>query len=274
MSGQPRPCEHPEVPDLGIPDLLATVHSPRLVAFGFPRHVEVFPREELLAARVRLSHPRPARRLAGVEPTIQRDLLDAVLAGDHCGLRWALALGAKVDGEPPPGYPIQAGALHVAATCGNLDAAAMLVAKDNAVGARGDYGPAYPDVTPLHLACLFHRAEMIAFLLRQGADVDAKGGHFGQAPLHLALSDFLRPEGETRVKVGGRELTLRRDSGTVCEMLLAHGANFTWADQRGHTPLREATIHQHADAVPLLRTALQKRLLGPLGTSGNRPQGG
>ena len=142
-----------------------------------------------------------------------------------------------------------------------LAGAAILVATSKAVQARGDFRPDFPDVTPLHVACLWQRAEMAAFLLRQGADVNARGGPFGQTPLHLALADFVAAEGETRAHAGGREWLLKRDSAALCQLLIAHGADVLALDKRGFSPIREADLHGHGEAVLLLRQAIRSHLV-------------
>ena len=86
--------------------------------------------------------------------------------------------------------------LHVAAMNGRTEVVKLLLAGKADVNARNDYG-----VTPLHNAAGNGLTEVVALLLAGGADVNAKD-EFGQTPLKMAgvdsrnmLKDLLRQHG-------------------------------------------------------------------------------
>ncbi|KAA3607959.1 MAG: hypothetical protein DWQ01_12810 [Planctomycetota bacterium] len=81
-----------------------------------------------------------------------------------------------------------------------------------------------PQFNPLHQAARFGRADLVAALLDQGADVNARALE-GETPLIMALDEAW---------------SAARDVATV-ELLLAKGADPKLRDQAGHSPLELAS---------------------------------
>ena len=103
---------------------------------------------------------------------------------------------------------------------GDVERFRKLAAEDPAlIHARNDL-----DKTPLHYAVTNGRTEMIAYLLEQGADIDAADAT-GMTPLHVA--------------------TVRHAPDRVKEVaqLLDAGANGAAQDSFGDTPLHSAAMH-------------------------------
>jgi len=90
--------------------------------------------------------------------------------------------------------------------------------------------------TPLHCATWKGQQEVVALLIKAGADVNAHNNndHWGTTPLHAAASS------------GHKD---------VAELLLANKANVKTMDYRGLTPLHWAAAFMgHKDVVQLLLT--------------------
>lgn len=98
--------------------------------------------------------------------------------------------------------------------------------------------------TPLHWASSVGDQDVVAWLLEQNADVDAKDGN-GNTPLHLAA--FM-----------GR--------GQVAASLLDRGAHVNAPNSYGYTPLAMAARNQHLDSAELLVARGAKVDCGPSGT--------
>jgi hypothetical protein len=90
------------------------------------------------------------------------------------------------------------------------------------VNAKGKWG-----WTPLHTAAWEGHADVVAALIANGADVNAKDND-GKTPLHWAMN------------------------ADVVEALIAHGADVNAKDNEGSTPLHGATDHGDADIVETL----------------------
>lgn len=89
--------------------------------------------------------------------------------------------------------------------------------------------------TPLQLACFFGQAEVVTFLLEQGADVHAVAQNaMAIQPLHAAVAgQFVE----------------------IVKLLLAHGAAVNARQQSGFTPLMAAQQNGNREIEELLRTA-------------------
>jgi ankyrin repeat protein len=123
-------------------------------------------------------------------------------------------------------------ALHDAAARGDLARAEEILARHPERIERRDKGRQ----TPLHIAAWEGRAEMIALLLRHGADVHAKwdlvaSGDGGWTALHIAARGDVRP----------------------VEVLLAGGADINVKSEAGETPLDVAVRRGKKDTAALLR---------------------
>lgn len=116
--------------------------------------------------------------------------------------------------------------LHEAAMMNRPDLVALLLANKADVNAKGEKG-----VTVLHEAAVAGRMNVVELLLAHNADVDAREDD-GATPLFAAV-------------VGGH-----RD---VVGMLVAHKADVNARDKKGNTPLFYAAAMGHEDVAELLR---------------------
>ena len=87
------------------------------------------------------------------------------------------------------------------------------------------------DCTPLHLAAVIGRQEVVETLLAQGAQVNATDT-FGRTPLHFS--------------------SLWNNNVTVAEQLLTHGATVDTRDRDGATPLQTALLKRRKSLAELL----------------------
>ena len=102
----------------------------------------------------------------------------------------------------------------------------------------------YVGDTALHLAAAGHRVEIVALLLRAGADPNAATNHRRSTALHYAADGFIAHPGwdpERQVKT------------IAC--LLDEGANIRAQDKNGATPLHRAVRTRCAAAVRYLLRA-------------------
>ena len=115
-----------------------------------------------------------------------------------------------------------------AAKSGNVERIKMLLKEDpDLVHARDRDGS-----TPLHCATWKGHAEVVALLLKAGADVNAENNndHWGTTPLHAAA---------------------HANQAVIAELLVEHGANVNAQDSSGKTPMHHTTFH-NAKAVARL----------------------
>lgn len=116
-----------------------------------------------------------------------------------------------------------------AAKAGDLDKLEKLVATDDAlVHARDTDGS-----TPLHCSAWKGHREIVAFLLKAGADANAQNSneHWGTTPLHAAA---------------------HANQAAIAELLIENGAKVNARDLSGKTPLHHTTFHKAKAAAKLL----------------------
>ncbi|XP_076439430.1 NF-kappa-B inhibitor alpha-like [Babylonia areolata] len=146
--------------------------------------------------------------------------------------------------------------LHTACQCNDLCAAQMLChleqEEEEAGGGRGEGWRGeevrhaletrnYEGVACLHLAVLNGNAELVAFLLRTGADVNAREGKSGRTALHLAVDTsapcvsvitllLLHPHLHINATNFSQQTALQLARGRghlhLVDLLLAHGAEW------------------------------------------------
>jgi ankyrin repeat protein len=87
--------------------------------------------------------------------------------------------------------------------------------------------------TPLHCATWKVQQEVVALLIKAGADVNAynRNDHWGTTPLHAAA---------------------HANQSTIAQLLIDHGADVNAADMEGRTPMFHTTFHK-AKAVAKLQ---------------------
>ncbi len=116
--------------------------------------------------------------------------------------------------------------LNLAAARGHKELAALLLANQAEVNAKGGLG----GYTALHQAARNGRKEVVELLLASGAEVNAKDKD-GDTPLHLAAAH------------GHKE---------VAELLLANKADVNAEGWYGYAPLHVAALNNRKDMVQLL----------------------
>lgn len=132
--------------------------------------------------------------------------------------------------------------------------------------------------TPLHIACLYNRADAVIELIRAGANLFAVDS-YGAMPLHnacrlmytkvaIALIEAIASLPGSKHKVNspdrGSSMTpLHYASQTgavdIVAALLSHGASTNVRDSSMHTPLQLAKANGHHQIVELIKAAKRQR---------------
>jgi ankyrin repeat protein len=88
--------------------------------------------------------------------------------------------------------------------------------------------------TPLHCATWKGHSEVVACLLRSGADVNShnQNDHWGTTPLHAAA---------------------HANQAGIAQMLIEHGAEVNALDMNGRTPIYHTTFHKAKAVAKLLQ---------------------
>lgn len=117
-----------------------------------------------------------------------------------------------------------------AAKSGDIAKAKLLLAGDaSLIGARDVDGS-----TALHYATWRGHQAMVAFLLGEGADLNAHNTneHWGTTPLHAAA---------------------HANHAAIAEMLIEYGADVNAQDMSGKTPMHHTTFHKARAAAKVLQ---------------------
>ena len=120
-----------------------------------------------------------------------------------------------------------------AAKAGDVASVKKLLSGDQSlVKARDSDGS-----TPLHCATWKGHLDVVALLLKSGADVNAvnENEHWGTTPLHAAA---------------------HANQAAIAKLLIDHGANVKAKDKEGRTPMFHTTFHK-AKAVAKILESLE-----------------
>eukprot|EP00064_Thunnus_orientalis_P016568 superscaffoldBa00003314_g16634 len=139
-------------------------------------------------------------------------------------------ISAEVEGES------HQTALHLSVSYAALSAVQILASYGADVNAVDSSG-----MTPLHMAAGILHKDIIAILIRQGADINMGVKHSGNTPLHLAVVAMAMKTSKT----------LEEDISCISE-LLEGGAEPDAVNKAGMTPLQDACSMGNKELVDLL----------------------
>lgn len=157
-------------------------------------------------------------------------------------------------------HSASAGDLHDAVAAGDIAAAEQLLIGGVDVNAQND-----ALLTPLVIAALSGREDLVDLLILRGADPQGRDGN-GLSALHAsahagypALVDKflglgLDPNDQAnRFGISPLHAAAERGHVAIAAMLLEHGADLSLTTATGHTPVFMAVLNTEADMVQLLR---------------------
>ncbi len=207
-----------------------------------------------------------------------KSLHEATADGDLEQIKLLLAKGSGIDTRSEKGMT----PLHLAAREGHKDTVEFLITRGADINVHG--GGAKPvwfamksghrdvvelliqkgaKVLPMKLAACFGDTERVSKLIREGADVNAKGAGKGRTALHWAVAHGHKDTAELLIK-NGANVSGRADTGwtplhvaaqheqkEMVELLIAHDANVTAKGKGGYTPLSPVTWGKNPVAVAI-----------------------
>lgn len=144
-----------------------------------------------------------------------------------------LAKGADPNGGDDWGFS----PLHAAAKYGHVNTVKKLLAAK----AKPNGGSENDGFTPLHIAVMEREEEVLAVLIKAGANLEARD-HRGRTPLHWGPFAYTRQPKHIYRKLGQPHDTVFVDPGPAegIVLLLNAGAKIEAVDDEGNTPLHEA----------------------------------
>ncbi|MGH6770938.1 MAG: ankyrin repeat domain-containing protein [Xanthobacteraceae bacterium] len=226
------------------PNIDRKTHSPLMFAAG-NGHVEM---TRLLIVR--------GARIEHRDHNGDRALLWAARRGHAETVRLLLAAGAVADSDDDP-YGLTA--LMQASRYGHIEAVRLLLASRADLSRREQ-----TDDTALHRAALTRNAELVALLLRAGADPRAVNKYLNETPLHAAVmygtAETVRLIAGAGAALNARDhkgrtalwLAASLDRAGTVDALLAAGADPDARDAGGVTPFTAAVRKSGATAWLLL----------------------
>jgi ankyrin repeat protein len=151
--------------------------------------------------------------------------------------------------------------LHACVKQGNIKLVELLLTKQADVNHRNDR-----DQSPLHMAVALGDLAIVETLVKNGANVDDQDAELLMSPLHLAchghfadIRCFLVDEGKANVDATDSavrtalHICCAENDGAGVVHLLANGASPSSGDEDGNTPLHVACCANHHEAIaPLL----------------------
>lgn len=106
-------------------------------------------------------------------------------------------------------------------------------------------------ITPLMLAAMLYKNDMVEFLIEKGAKVNA-ADITGWTPLFYACHYFYEAEPESDIMVFKPRNRSKADANPTVQLLLKHGADAAHIDNLGASPLTEAAAWASPETIKLL----------------------
>jgi len=147
--------------------------------------------------------------------------------------------------------------IHVAARVGHIEAVKKHLEAGVDVNVKGQGG--IGDATPLHYASRFAKKEIVALLISNGADVNAKNVD-GSKPLdwavgrrHVEIADLLRKHGGKSGMEDSIHLAAKSRNTVFIKNHIAADMGLNSKNEHGETPLDVANKYKRTETIRLLR---------------------